>query len=344
MLEIDGAFGEGGGQVLRSSVALAMITGQPFRIFNIRGGRSKPGLMRQHLAGLNAAATICQAKTRGLELRSREVTFQPGSVAGGDHTFKIGSAGSVCLVLQTILPALLTAKDVSRVAIEGGTHVPFAPTYEFLDQVYFPVLESMGARIERKQVRPGFMPAGGGRIEVEIHPVLELDPLELVDRGALNKIEITAAVSGIPVIVAEREIEAVREVLDQQVSPEKIESQVVQLPRLFGPGNAIHTKVESASGLAMFTGLGQRGVRAETVGKRLGKVVRRYLSSSAPVGPHLADQLLLPMAMAGKGKFVTRKPTEHTATNMKVIETFLPLQFRTRELEDEDALIEVVGL
>jgi RNA 3'-phosphate cyclase len=185
MLTLDGSAGEGGGQILRSALALSLLTGTPFRIEKIRARRAKPGLLRQHLTAVQAAARIGSAQVEGAELGSRALTVRPGTVAPGEYHFAIGSAGSACLVVQTVLPPLLLASGPSVLIVEGGTHNPAAPSWDFLARVFFPLLERMGARIRTKLERHGFYPAGGGRLRVEIDPVSTLAPLELLKRGEI---------------------------------------------------------------------------------------------------------------------------------------------------------------
>ena len=177
---IDGSLGEGGGQILRTSLALSMLTGTPFRLTNIRAGRAKPGLLRQHLTGVEAAAAICSARTRGAELHSQDLTFEPHKVRAGDYRFSIGTAGSTTLVLQAVLPALLTASGSSTLELEGGTHNPAAPPFDFLSEAFLPLIERMGPKVTATLKRHGFFPAGGGRLVVRIEPVTKLQPLELL--------------------------------------------------------------------------------------------------------------------------------------------------------------------
>ena len=176
MVAIDGSFGEGGGQILRSSLALAMVTGTPFRIENIRANRDNPGLARQHLTAVESAAALCGACVEGAELRSRQLTFTPGRVTPGDYAFSVGSAGSTTLVLQTVLPALLIGSQPSTLTLEGGTHNPFAPPLDFLEKAFIPVINRMGPKIDVALERPGFAPRGGGRFIVTIEPALKLAP------------------------------------------------------------------------------------------------------------------------------------------------------------------------
>ena len=195
MISIDGTFGEGGGQILRTALGLSLFTGQPFRIEKIRAGRRNPGLLRQHLTAVKAASKIGQAEVTGVNIGSTQLTFTPGRVAPGSYHFAVGTAGSATLVLQTVLPALLTSDDQDRqthLTLEGGTHNPFAPPFDFLAKAFLPLLERMGARIEARLERYGFYPAGGGRFEIAITPVKKLEPIELNERGKILNRRATA--------------------------------------------------------------------------------------------------------------------------------------------------------
>jgi len=209
MLTIDGSFGEGGGQILRSSLALSMMTGRPFRIEKIRSRRSKPGLMRQHLTAVRAAVEVCSAEASGAEIGSACVEFTPGPVCGGTYSFGIGTAGSTTLVLQTVLLPLTLASEPSRITLDGGTHNPFAPPFDFLEKAYLPLVQRMGPKVRIHLERPGFYPAGGGRIVVDIEPTSQLEPIELTERGPLVARRACAHLANLPHHVAQRELRVV---------------------------------------------------------------------------------------------------------------------------------------
>ena len=334
MIILDGSQGEGGGQILRTALGLSLVTGQPFRIENVRAGREKPGLLRQHLTAVNAAVVVGGNGTEveGATLGSRELTFRPGKgpVAGGEFAFAVGTAGSAGLVLQTVLPALLTASGPSRLTLEGGTHNPFAPPFEFLARAFLPLVNQMGPRVSATLVRPGFYPAGGGKLEVTVEPCARLRPLELLERGNMRGRSARALVAGLARGIAEREVAVVRERLgwaEEQCA-------VDLLPEAFGPGNALVLEVTSEHVTEVFSGFGQRGVAAERVAARAAQEVRDYLAAPGfpAAGGHLADQLLLPLALAGKGVFSTVTPSGHTRTNVDTISRFLPgVRFELRE-------------
>lgn len=328
LIEIDGSHGEGGGQILRTSLALSMLTQRPIQIRRIRGGREKPGLQRQHLVAVQAAGRISNAELSGAALHSQELTFRPNPIVPGIYDFDIGSAGSTSLVVQTVLPALWAASGSSRLTLHGGTHNPMAPPFEFLDRAFLPLIRKMGPQIRAMMVRPGFYPAGGGVIELSIEPAVELLPLRLLERGHSEKQAVHGVVLNLPVHIAEREV---RRVLSRLNWPPHT-GKVSVLEEGVGRGNYITVLIESSEVTEVFTGLGRLGVRAETVAGTVAQEARAYLACSAPVGEHLADQLLLPLALAGSGEFLTTTPSLHTTTNITVIETFLQVKFQVKPL------------
>ena len=315
---------------MRSALALSLVTGRPFRIGNIRAGRKKPGLMRQHLTALNAAAEIGAAEVRGNTIGSPAFTFAPQTIRAGRFHYAIGSAGSCTLVLQTILPALVVAEGTSEIILEGGTHNPFAPPFDFLARAFLPLVARMGPQIEAVLEKPGFFPAGGGRFRVAISPVQRLKPLHLTERGALRRQTARADVSHLPLSIAHRELKVVGRELGWP--PESLEAVAVENAQ--GPGNILTITIDSKALTEVFTGFGQRGVSAEKVAARAVGQVRDYLARDVPVGRHLADQLLVPMAMAGSGKFRTLPPSRHTRTNIDIIRHFLDVDITAREEED----------
>ncbi|NNN26051.1 RNA 3'-terminal phosphate cyclase [Pseudomonas nitroreducens] len=319
LIELDGA--EGGGQILRSALSLSMITGKALRIVNIRGRRSRPGLLRQHLTAVRAAAEICGAAVEGGELGSRSLTFRPGAIRGGDYRFAIGSAGSAVLVLQTLLPALLFADGPSSLAISGGTHNPLAPPADFIQRSWLPLLRRMGAKVGFELLRHGFMPAGGGELAVRVMPG-ELQPLHLPDAGAERSRSARAVLAAIPGHVAERELEKVKRHQDWHAAS----VQVVRLPEDQGPGNALLLEIECEHLSLVFCAFGQSGVSAERVASQALRQADEWRRSGTSVEEHLADQLLLPMALAGGGSFTTPALSDHLLSNRAVVEAFLPVR------------------
>jgi len=319
MIALDGSEGEGGGQILRSALALSLVTGTPFRIDNIRAGRPRPGLMRQHLTAVEAAAAVGAAQTSGAAVGSRSLAFAPTAVKPGEYAFSVGTAGSATLVLQTVLPALLTAERPSSLVLEGGTHNPTSPPFDFLAKAFLPLVGRMGARVEATLERPGFYPAGGGRFRVTIAPAKALAPLVLEQRGTIHARRVRAVVANLPRAVGERELHrfAARTHWDSSAFSLEV------VPNPLGPGNVLIVEVESEHVTEVFTGFGEKQVRAETVANTCADEVLAYLATDAPVGPHLADQLVLLLALAGEGAFRTTTPTMHTRTQLDVLRRFL---------------------
>ena len=322
MMELDGSAGEGGGQILRSALTLSMITGQAFRIKRIRANRPKPGLMRQHLVAVQAAAAICGGQVQGAELRSEELTFTPQDIGGGDYEFAIGSAGSCTLVLQTLIPALLMAAAPSTVRISGGTHNPMAPPAQFLQRAFCGLLEKMGAQVDIELIRSGFYPAGGGMMLAKVAPWTTRLPLTVTARGARTGGYAESIVAGVAAHVAERELECVSAGMGW--SADQLKCCVLHDNQ--GPGNIVFITLEHEHVTEVFAALGEKMVRADAVARSLLKEVRRYTASQAAVGEHLADQLMLPMALAGGGAFTAVTLSSHARTNADVISRFLPVR------------------
>lgn len=337
VLEIDGSLGEGGGQILRTALSLSLLLNTPFHLFNIRLHRSKPGLQRQHLAAVQAAASISHAEVKGAELNATDIVFIPHQIKPGNYRFDIGSAGSTTLLLQALLLPLALAGSPSRLHIIGGTHNPMAPTLEFIQHTYLPLLRRMGPSVEVEMIRPGFYPCGGGELAVKIKPARQLSGLTLLQRGAIKEIKATAFLARLPTHIAERELGVVAAGLG--LAEEALF--IKRLEQAFCPGNALEVMVKSEGCTELFSAIGQRGVPAEVVADNVVKQVRRYLAAGVPVGMHLADQLLLPLALAGAGAFLTLEPDLHTPTNIAVIKHFLPLTISTSELEPERWRIDI---
>jgi len=337
MITIDGSMGEGGGQILRTALALSVVTGKPIRIEKVRAGREKPGLLRQHLTALNAAATISGAAVEGAAIGSKQLTFTPAQVRPGDYTFSVGTAGSTTLVLQTVLPALLTASAPSTLTLEGGTHNPFAPPFDFLQKAFLPLLNRTGPNVQATLQRPGFYPAGGGRFSVSIEPAAQLQPLHLRERGKIRRRHCTAMISNLPREIAEREIRVVARMMNWP--PECLDVQV--LNDRAGPGNIVAIEIESEQVTEVFTGFGQRGVRAEAVAEDAVQQLKRYVVAGVPVGEHLADQLMLPLALAGGGSFTTLGLSRHSTTNMQIIEMFLDARISASQASRDQWLVEI---
>ncbi|MFQ5655735.1 MAG: RNA 3'-terminal phosphate cyclase, partial [Planctomycetota bacterium] len=283
------------------------------------------------LTAVEAAARVGRARVEGATLGSSHLTFVPETVEPGDYRFDVGTAGSATLVLQAILPALLTAASPSHLILEGGTHNPFAPPFDFLDRAYLPLIRRMGPRVRAHLERPGFYPAGGGRFDVTVEPVSHLTGLQLLERGRVMARRAVARVAGLPLHIGEREIDRVGAAMGWGADSLAVEN--VKASR--GPGNCLTIEIESDFVTEIFTGFGQRGVRAEAVADGAIQAARRYLESDVPAGAHLADQLLLPMALAGESEIRTLAPSRHTTTNLEVIEEFLGMKARITQEEPD---------
>jgi RNA 3'-terminal phosphate cyclase (ATP) len=337
MITIDGSFGEGGGQIIRTACALSLISKKPFRVFNVRARRDKPGLQRQHLTAVLAAAEIGQAKVDGAAVGSREFTFVPGEIKPGEYDFKIGTAGSLTLVLQTLLPPLMFAAEPSQLTLEGGTHNVHAPPFEFLQKTFLPLINRMGARVSIALERYGFYPPGGGRLRVHIEPCAAQRRLDLLERGSLRGHRAGALVVNLPQSIASRELNVIKEKLGLRDEQLQIETST----NAFSPGNVVTIELESEEVTEVFTGVGERGVRAEVVAERAADEALQYLSDGAPVGAHLADQLLIPLAIAGGGSYLTGQPSLHTTTNIEVIKKFLGVDITVNQVSERTWKIEV---
>lgn len=344
MLTIDGSQGEGGGQIVRSSVALSLVTGQPLTLNKIRAGRPKPGLMRQHLTAVNAARKISGADVRGADSGSSRLVFSPGPVQAGEYAFDIGSAGSTTLVLQTILPALMLAAGPSTVTLEGGTHNPLAPPFDFLARSYLPLLARMGPQVQAELVRPGFFPAGGGKLVVTIQPAQQLSPLTLLERGPIARRRVRALVANLPRHIAERECRTIAE----QAGWEEAVFEAEEVQESRGPGNAVLLELQAEHVTEVFAGFGERGVRAEQVARRVWQEACRYLQTEVPVGEHLADQLLLPLGIgayqgSGGGEFRTLALSGHSTTHSEILQQFLGVKVSVEQRGADDCTVCVTG-
>jgi len=328
MIEIDGTFGEGGGQILRTSLALSALTGKAFRISRIRGRRPKAGLRRQHLTAVLAAKEVARAEVRGAELGSTELTFVPSRPVGGDFRFNVKTAGSAILVLQTILPPLFAAERPSTVAVRGGTHNPLSPPFDFFAESFLPALERMGFRASARLVRHGFYPAGGGEVAVRIEPSANLRPTDFRPPGGPATLAARVLLARLPGRIWEAERRALEELGFEFAA---IEHRKATDSR--GPGNCVMIVVDRGEGEArtrsIVTAFGERGRPSAAVVGEAARLTRELLDSDAAVDRFLADQLLIYLAMAGGGSLTTPAVTLHAETNMHVIERFLPVRFAT---------------
>lgn len=338
MIRIDGSSGEGGGQILRSSLSLSLATGKPFRIENIRAKRERPGLLRQHLTAVLAASEIGGAEVEGATLGSKTLTFTPGTVRPGKHRFVIGTAGSSTLVFQTILPSLMMATEPSDITIEGGTHNQAAPPFDFLEKCFLPVINRLGPKVSVNLERYGFYPAGGGCFTATVEPCERLSSIDLTERGDITRRSVLAIVANLSPAIARREIDTVAHLLNW----DKECAQTVETKHSVGPGNVVLIELGTSTGVTeLFCGFGRLGASAESVATEAVKEARAYIASEAAVGEHLADQLLLPFALASGGVFTASKLNRHARTNVDVVSTFLPVRFEIRE-ESGRTRVEVI--
>lgn len=329
MIVIDGSYGEGGGQVLRTALSLSCIHKKPFRIVNIRKNRKKPGLMPQHLAAVRAARGISSAEVTGDCQGSMELSFIPGEIRSGSFSFDIGTAGSISLVFQTILPPLLFANGTSVITLQGGTHVPFSPSFHYLAEVFAPFLRRLGGEVRLSIDSYGFYPRGGGRIRAEIFPAGGFQPMGLTDRGRLVRVTGCSAVGNLPMSIGERQRTAALEFIEARMTtirfPMEVDLLNVPTP---GQGTFLFLKAEMENALAGFTALGERGKRAEIVGEEAAGDFLTYLAEDAFFEPHLSDQVVLYLALAGRGAIFTCSAiTRHLLTNLWVIGLFQPFSY-----------------
>ena len=351
MLVIDGSYGEGGGQVLRTALSLAAILEQPVRIERIRAGRRRPGLQAQHLTAVRAAAAVCRAELRGAEMNSQTLTFTPRTPPqAGEYSFDVAearggrSAGSVTLVLQTILMPLLLAPGTSRVTLHGGTHVHWSPPVHYLEHIYRPMLARMGLSFDLKLVRWGWHPVGGGEVQAKVRGIggreKAFTGIEAVERGKLRRLWGFSATSNLPAHIRERQYKQVMKYLGKRGFQPQLETIEAPAP---GPGTCVFLVAEYEHIMAGFSAYGRLGKPAERVAEEACRDFLRYHQSEAAVEPHLADQLILPLALAGSpSRFTTSAVTEHLRTNAWVVEQFLDVTLEIEENEDGTGLVTIL--
>lgn len=319
MIEIDGSFGEAGGQILRTSLSLSCLLKKPFRIYNIRKGRKKPGLMPQHLIAVNSAAAITNAEVKGAFAGSLELSFNPNNVKPGDYVFDIGTAGSTSLVFQTLILPLSFALSESKITIKGGTHVPFSPAFDYVKEVFLDALKPLGINVLARINRHGFYPKGGGEVEYFIKPCKRpLDSIELLNRGRLIAVQGVSAVCNLPLDIAKRQ----RDAFMDKTQGIKCGMQTLDVTG-FGKGTYVFAKAVYEGAIAGFSSLGEIGKRAEAVGEDAAREFIEHDHSGASLDPHMADQILPYLAVAnGDSAFSTSRITEHLRTNIFIISKF----------------------
>lgn len=329
MIEIDGAHGEGGGQLVRNAAALAAVTGKPARIANIRAKRPNPGLAAQHVAALEALAAVSGATVEGLRPGSRQIVVTPGSPRGGRHRFDVGTAGSVTLVLQACLPAALLAPTPTELTLIGGTDVRWSPPVDYFRFVFLPLLARMGGHVEVEVLRRGYYPRGGGEVRVKVAPVAGFQPLVVEPPGTLKRIRGIAHAANLPPDVAQR----MRQAAARQfvaIAEAKVEEQTLGNAQAHGQGGAVVLWTEHENTVIGADALAERGVTAETVGQDAGEEMVSDLRAHASLDVHASDQVLIYAALAkGESRFSAREVSSHALTAMWLLEAFLDVRFET---------------
>jgi RNA 3'-terminal phosphate cyclase (ATP) len=325
MLSVDGSYGEGGGQILRTALALAALTGVPVRIERIRARRSKPGLRPQHLTSVQAVARVCQAEVTGVHLGSQALTFRPRLPQGGHYLFDVasmtGSAGAVTLVAQALLPPLIQAGNSTTVILKGGTHVPWSPPAHYLSHVFLPALAVMGAQVDMTLESWGWYPRGGGEVRFTIRGARQLMGVQWHTPAASSAFRALSAAAKLPEHVARRQAARLTARLDETVPVEIIPAGGQD------PGSLIFVWGPQAG----FAALGARGKPADKVADEAAEAYLAFRNSGAAVDRHLADQILIYLALAkGPSRFTTEAITSHLITNIWVIEQFLGPTFQIK--------------
>jgi RNA 3'-terminal phosphate cyclase (ATP) len=324
---IDGSTGEGGGQILRTSLALSCITGRSLHIENIRAARRNAGLAKQHLSCVHATCQICNGKCQGAVQHSKVLDFHPGPVKSGDFYFDIGSAGSASLVIQTVLPALFLVDIPSTVTVTGGTHNPLAPPFDFLSETFLPAVEAAGFHGSCKLIKHGFFPAGGGKITFNIQPRQKNIHKTINFCEPTNKPQISARIytAKLPENIAQKQHKLL---LQSKLDFKNIEH--IEVTDSDGPGNCVMIRLCSSPPLArttVFTAFGMRGKPSQLVVSEVVNLTKDFLTSGAAVDRFLADQLLIYMAISKAGCCTTNELTAHLTTNMEIIKKFLDVNF-----------------
>ncbi|HEX4591104.1 MAG TPA: RNA 3'-terminal phosphate cyclase [Gemmataceae bacterium] len=339
MIDIDGSFGEGGGQILRSSLTLALMTGQAFRLRNVRARRAKPGLRSQHLTAVRAAAEVGRAQTRGASVGSSQLEFEPQTVQPGNYHFAIGTAGATTLVLHAVYLPLALQDSPSHLVFEGGTHNEHAPCYHFLATTWQSYLVRIGLPLTLHLDRAGFYPRGGGRFTADIAGTAKLRGLTLTERPPITRaIGFSAVSGGLPEHIARRQMGRAKERLDAA----GLEADVGLETWNGGPGSVLALMLDEAPVPTLYFGLGARGKRAEAVADDAVEQVLDYVAADAPVDEHSADQLILPLAFAeGPSEYHVSRVTKHLLTNVEIVHKFIPRRIEIDSAEGEPGTVRI---
>lgn len=342
MIEIDGSFGEGGGQILRTSLALSALTGEPLDIQNIRANRSKPGLRAQHLAAVNAIAKITGAELKGAELNASRIQIFPGKPQGGSYQFNISTAGSLTLVLQAIFLPLSMAEKPSSIALTGGTHVRWSPIWDYIRDCWLPLMKNLGLSSEIELEKGGFYPRGGGKAFINIKPAETLKSFNCTDRGELVRIRGFSGVANLERSIAKRQKHQALRRLYNICRDSKVKTVTLPSP---GKGTFIFLQAEfSKCRWACFSSLGAPGKPAEKVADEAVDDLIAFLDTDGCVDQYMADQILLPLSIIpGESEFRTNRVTKHLLTNIHVIQQFLPVKITLEGELGSPGLVNIHG-
>ena len=343
MIEIDGSYGEGGGQIIRTALSLSCLLKKPFRIFNIRKKRKKPGLMPQHLTCVKAAQLITDAEVTGAYAGSSELLFSPHEVKGGYFSFDIGTAGSTSPVFQTLIPALAFSQQKTTLTLKGGTHVPLSPSFHYLSNVFVHFLGQLGIKVELVIESYGFYPRGGGIVRAEIFPVKNIKPLRIMERGNILQITGYSAVGNLPLSIAERQKDAFVNKINREIKNNKacLIIELVEVPSI-GQGTFVYLEARSEDSVAGFTALGARGKKAEVVGEEAAEEFVKYYTTGAALDYHIADQIVLYLSLCSEeSRFTTSSITNHLLTNLWVINLFHGIQYSIEGEVGEKGMVKI---
>lgn len=348
LIDIDGSYGEGGGQILRTSVSLAALTMKPVRISNIRAGRPKPGLKRQHLSGIKLTGELVDASIEGLEVGSTEITFIPNKRRGGVFSIDIGTAGSISLILQAVLPPAVLAPNPTTFQIQGGTDVKWSPPIDYLKNVFCPLLDRLGASIEISQMKRGHYPRGGGEVLCIVTPAKKLNSLDLVDFGELRTVSGISHCVRLPAHVAERQASSAEKIIRKQFDIDvriDIETYTMKEDSHLSPGSGIVLWADGSNEARLGSDqLGDKGVRAEVVGEKAAKQLVHEISTSRAIDSHLADMIVPYLSVAkGESKIGISTVTSHLTTNLWTIKQILDTPMSLEGNIGEPGFLEITG-